>query len=213
MIRPRRRMVRAYTLIEMIAILPVLAILLTALAWSLSVQLKVSRGTAAQTNRQEIMHRILRSMRSDLLAADAVHVESFDADERIPDHVAKLQDMPPLSDDSRRALAATVTIRQRRNTVTYYLVADTERVARSEIASLPDAPPEYILARLDSNDEIPQRIWRLHDLQMRVLADEAAAGMTRSTGLRLEFESRQRLDARAPARRRFDTTLRAGGGQ
>ncbi len=211
MIGTRRRTVRAFTLLEVIAILPLLAILLATLTWALAYQLKISRGLADQANRQEIMHRILRSMRADFLAANHVGIAAFEENPSVPNILSELQDLPSQADDTHRALDATITLSSDVGVVTYYLISETAVVPRSEVSTLADAPPTFFLARLCPKDDIPHRVWSLRDLLMHVhpgTVDRIAAG---ATTIRLTFESRQALDVRAPIRRRFDTTLRVGG--
>lgn len=211
MIARKRRIARALTLLEMIAILPLLAILLATLTWALAYQLKVSRGMAEQTNRQEIMHRILRSMRADFLAANHASVAAVDENPSVPKNLSEWQDFPSQADDTHRAVDATITLSSDAGAVTYYLISETADVPRSEISTLADAPPAYLLVRHCPEDDIPHRLWSLGDLLMHVYPGTVDTNDAAATTVRLTFQSRQALDVREPIRRRFDTTLRVGG--
>ncbi|MCB9858076.1 MAG: hypothetical protein H6818_20520 [Phycisphaerales bacterium] len=202
---------RAFTLTELIIVCPLLAVMLSLLTWALIYHMKLSRGVAAQSHRQEIMHRILGSLRTDLLEADSVVVEKFEGETTLPDAIAGQPDLPPVSDQSHRTLVAQIKTSRPAGPVNYYLIADSALVPRSNNSTLPDLPPEYTLVRLDPADVVPARVWPMHDLLLRVAGADSDAEGAASTTLRLVFESRQDLDARVPIRRVFDTTLRAGG--
>lgn len=209
MIRTRRQ-TRAFTLLELISILPILATLLAVLAWALVGHLKITRGLADQTHRQEIMQRILRSLRQDALAADAITLESFEPGTTLHDIAADVHELPPTSDAAHRTIAARLTITISSEAIIYDLIAEWPDTPRSENSTLADLPPEYFLVRVANNDDIPTRVWSLLTLQMSFPpADEGP--YQESDSVRVVFQSAQHLDARAPIHRTFDTTLRAGG--
>lgn len=211
MIPIHRKSRRAFTLLEMIVVCPLLAVMLSLLGWTLIYHLKLTHGVAAQSHRQEIMYRVLSSFRSDLLEAESVVIENFDSDTPLPEGVVDLPDLPPLPEQTHRTLASRITTSRTGGHVKYYLIADSALIPRSSNSTLTDLPPDYILVRIAPTDAIPVRVWPLRDLRLHVAGALDDGANDDASTLRLTFESRQDLDARAPVRRRFDTTLRAGG--
>ncbi|HPF39465.1 MAG TPA: prepilin-type N-terminal cleavage/methylation domain-containing protein [Phycisphaerae bacterium] len=209
MIPGKRR--RGFTLLEVLVACPLLAMLLGLLAWSLIYHQRMTRGVMEQSHRQETMHRVLRSLRTDLLEADTVEHLAPVAGASVPAEIAELAGLPSASDDAQRTLADHLTLARPAGDVAYYLLADTAITPRSANSTLSDLPPEYILVRIAANDDIPARIWPLRDLIMRILPPAGDAADSAAQRVDLVFESAQNLDARAPMRRVFRTTLCAGG--
>lgn len=200
----------AVMLVELIIALPLLMLVLSLLAWALVNQFNISRGVARQTDRQAVMQQILRTMRADLLAADTVDVQHFDAGQGVPDDIAALPTLPPAPSDAHRNLVAKITASQPETTVIYHLIAESPDVPRSANSTLPDLPPKYFLIRRAEHEKPTTGVWALRSLLLSIpelprnIADKR-------TSVRLVFESSQHLDARAPIQRTFDTTLRTGG--
>ncbi len=73
--KPRRR---AFTLLQMIILLPLMAFLMGCVVWGLLAQMAVSRRIAEQADRQAAMRSVLTRLRADLREADGVGFEVLD---------------------------------------------------------------------------------------------------------------------------------------
>lgn len=212
MTRPVLKHHRAIMLLEVIIALPLLSLVLTLFTWMLIKQYDITRGMAQQTQRQEVMSRILTSMRHDLLTAKGVSVRHFDSKTPLPANIAEAEGLPQAAPQSHRELDTQMTLTGATHTVNYYLVSEHRDVGRSENSTLPDLPPEYFLIRVESDSDLPDHVWILKSLRLSIPTSATDDGSP-SLAVRVVFESSQAFDARVPIRRAFVTTLRAGDAQ
>ena len=79
--QPRRG--SAFTLIHLLAILPLVGFMLGLVMWGLRAQISTDRRILVQADRQAIMRSILNQLRADLVEAERIEFEKPRADQPV----------------------------------------------------------------------------------------------------------------------------------
>ena len=83
--QPRRG--SAFTLIHLLAILPLVGFMLGLVMWGLRAQISTDRRILVQADRQAIMRSILNQLRADLVEAERIEFEKPRADQPVQPHL------------------------------------------------------------------------------------------------------------------------------
>jgi|GEM_PF-5788699 len=121
----------AFTLLEAIAILPLLTLFLGLLAWMTMAQLRITKAAAQQAHRQTTMQRVLATIRKDALTTQQLQVHALDVDS--PDEMidaieswAMVEGLPPRGAGFQRSAISHVDLRTDDSVIEYYLLQDDE---------------------------------------------------------------------------------------
>lgn len=195
---PRRcRNRRAFTLLEMLLLLAVIGLMLSATIWAMRMSFDVNRRLSEEAIRQRVMHAILRQLRADLMASDATGRILLAAN----DAPAIAQ---PSDDDPVDEWQCTLIISSSRGDVTYDLSAALPPVPGSP-ALRRVRPSGQSLTRADESGQ--SMTWSLYGQHLAFHTRPAARG----TLLDVTFESRIRFESGDETAHRFVTTLFAEG--
>jgi type II secretory pathway component PulJ len=205
------RNARGFTLLEMLLLLPLLAVFSTMVFWVFVAQLSVHRRMAEQANRQAVMRAVLNQLRGDLARSSRVEfldMPAVGSADRIPTSQAASSEAardswrPP----GTRTALCVLRAQTLDGIVEYHLSEHTLICQRPDDTTERSTPLPQTLLRRDADGTT--KTWSLHGQTLTLTPGPAALART----IAICFESRLRSKAGREVLRRFRTTLLVGGG-
>jgi hypothetical protein len=202
---------RGFTVLEMLLLLPLLALFLGMVFWAFRAQMSTHKRLARQANRHAVMQSVLGRMRSDFAAASQLEFERAACMPADMQEVIK-KGVHWAAGTSRQSLrldvtAATVRLSTCGGTVIYRLRENAPLYDKPNDTNqkLPASP--QTLVRVGADGDVTE--WPLLGQTLHLSTDEDGP----TNMLQVCFETRLRSEGGRETLRRFQTTLVAGGGR
>lgn len=207
----KRTIARGFMLLEMLLLLPVLALFLAMVFWGFRAQMSTHKRLAAQADRHAVMRPVLNQMRSDFAEANSFE---FEAAPLMPaayseDQKKRHREAAGNSSQSLRVdvAAATIHLSMPRGAVTYTLVENAPLYDHPNDTTQRDLPPpSQRLERVDADGET--RTWSMFGQTLDLKPGVSAPARTLDVCFKTHLQSEGSHDSL----RRFETTLVLGGG-
>jgi len=191
MIRRSRQPRRAFTLLELIAIMPLVGLILYTAISGYRLQSTTQRRIAEQAHRQSIMRAVLNSLRADMAQARALNYAAGSVEAGL---------------EGEQRIECSVHLTTLRGIVRYELIA-RDPVFNQAGTTMPPPPARRTVVRTDVDGT--EKRWSLFGSVLSV--EPRSLGDGDISSLAVRFQSRLRFDTGTQTVRTYETTLRLGG--